>query len=129
MQLCDGLRDGGCNVTLILSGGRGEAEEMQRVLDGMKNSTTVACVEKGSNTTRQNAVECKKLVGDTVTMVYVVTSGYHVKRAVHVFKREWRAGIEVEGYGDFWTVGEKVQKHEDGHRDRPPDSEVGASVE
>jgi methyltransferase (TIGR00027 family) len=119
-QLFHALAAKGSSPDMVLSGGRGEAAAMEEILRGLGNETASGVREEESGNTRENARLAMDQIAPGVEVLYVVTSSYHLPRAVRAFEREaarrgWRG--EVRGFGDFWTVAQSRQRHEDEHVD------------
>jgi hypothetical protein len=135
-------------VKCIFSGGKGECAAMisfaSQVIGEDAVSSGIIC-EDASNTTIQNAKCALDIVlqplheerapgGENKKMlIWVVTSSYHLRRAVRVMKAELgrRKGggraVEVRGWGDFFAVSEASEEHEYKHRHNKGGSFPGLS--
>lgn len=89
--------------TLIVSGGRGsltkpEQKEAQFIHDYFvqnKWNTNKLIIEKESRNTRENALYTSNLIHDKSKPVYLISSGFHMKRAKSCFHK---VGFEVIPY-------------------------------
>ena len=119
---------GGPVVKVVFSGGKGECGAMIDFASQFIDEDTVKGIicEDTSNTTVENMEcalelvekECDGVIGDNI-LIWIVSSSYHLRRAVRVMRMELgrrggRAG--VVGYGDFFAIPESCEEHEYNHR-------------
>jgi len=132
LQLNDTLSEKG-ETKLLFSGGKGECEKMREFGVSVAGGDAVKEVlcEEASNTTIQNAACALDVVerereregwGEHEKIkIWVVTSSYHVRRAVDVMRREVKArgevfwGVKVRAFGDFFAIPEDVDEQEYNH--------------
>jgi uncharacterized SAM-binding protein YcdF (DUF218 family) len=75
---------------IVISGGEGSGILNFLILNGVPREVMVA--EWGSHSTRENAIETAKLIQDMPGKKVLLTSDFHIYRAVRVFRK---LGIEV----------------------------------
>ncbi|MBI1359769.1 MAG: YdcF family protein [Alphaproteobacteria bacterium] len=101
------------DLPVIISGGtvfprpgqRSEADGMADVLSEFGVARSRMQLESRSRTTAENAARVKDLIGDRPGAWLLVTSGYHMPRAMGVFRH---AGIDVVAAPTDWRVDERA---------------------
>lgn len=76
--------------TVIISGGGGPGIQDFLVAEGVPRSAIIA--ERDSRSTRQNALAVKRLVANLPGTKVLLTSDFHMYRALHAFRKQ---GIQV----------------------------------